>query len=204
MALGGNTNSGPLFILKPVERDSNKNKVPPHFSITEKVNGKWSLSDRQVTRVTGELFDVRIKEQEYKDEKYNTVSLFLKDGEETYLLDLRFNLPSRSLFNSIASLERFDDLAITVYQNKSGYMAFGLWQGKEMVKWKYSLQDLPTPEAVMFKGKEMHDYTSVDNFFVEVLKEISGKLGQKTKDSQPANQEPDGGQPDGSDEDVPF
>lgn len=201
MALGNSgSDTGTLFILKVVDKDKDKKKVAPHFTITKKVDGKWTLQSETVNRVSGNLSKIEIKEQEYKGEKYNTVSLYLKDGEESYLIDLRFNLPSRSLFNSLAGLEDYNDLSVTVYANKTGYTALGLWQGEKMAKWKYKLDELPTPDAVTFKGKEMHDYSKVDAFFVEVLKEIAGKLGgnQKTVKKKTAEKETP------ESEDVPF
>jgi len=205
MALGNSGgNTGTLFILKIVDKDKEKKKVAPHFSITKKVDGKWTVQPETVNRVSGNLSKIEIKEQEYKGDKYNTVSLYLRDGDESYLIDLRFNLPSRSLFNSFASLESYDNLSVTVYENKSGYTALGLWQGEKMAKWKYKLDELPVPDAVTFKGKEMHDYTKVDEFFTKVLQEIAGKLGgsQKKVATNPASEAAPA--PTGADEDVPF
>lgn len=207
MALGNNgsgKSTGPLFILKVVDKDKDKKKVPPHFSITKKVNGKYEVQSETVNRVSGNLFKIDIKEQEWKGDKYNTISIYIKDGEEAYIVDLRFNMPSRSLFNGLASLESYDGIAITVYENKTGYTSFGLWQNDKMVKWKFKLDELPQPEAVTFKGKQMHDYSKVDDFFVNILKEISGKLGGSqatTKVAPPAAGAPESG---GLDEDVPF
>lgn len=183
MALGNNSGKGstPLIVLKVVDKDKDKKKISPHFSVSRKVDGKYAVQAEQYNRVSGTLSRIDIKEQEWKGDKYNTISLYLKDSDETYLVDLRFNLPSRSLFNGLASLESYDNVSITVYENKSGYMAFGLWQGDKMVKWKYKLDELPTPDAVTFKGKEMHDYSKVDDFFTKVLQEISGKLGGSQK-----------------------
>ena len=199
---GGNT--GILYILKVVDKDKEKKKVEPHFTVTKKVDGKWTLQPETVTRVSGTLSKIVTEEKEWEGTKYNVVSLWLKDGEEAYLIDLRFNLPSRSLFNSLASLEQYTDLSVTVYANKSGYTALGLWQGDKMVKWKYKLDELPEPDKVMFKGKEMSDYTKVDDFFLAVLKEIGGKLGgSKPAASKPKTETPAGNAPQ-NDEDVPF
>lgn len=205
MALGNSgNNTGTLYILKIVDKDKDKKKVSPYFSITKKVDGKWLLQEDKVNRVSGNLSKIEIKEQEWKGDKYNTVSLYLRDGDESYLIDLRFNLPSRSLFNSFASLESYENLSVTVYENKSGYTALGLWQGDKMAKWKYKLDELPVPDAVTFKGKEMHDYSKVDEFFAKVLQEIAGKLGgsQRPVASNPASEAASAAEQ--KDEDVPF
>ena len=55
-----------------------------------------------------------------------------------------------------------------------------------------------------FKGKEMHDYTKIDDFFTKVLQEIAGKLGgnQRPVASNPASEAASGA--GAGDEDVPF
>lgn len=207
MALGNNNNgksSGPLYVLKAVDKDKDKKKVEPHFSVSKKVDGKFQVQPETVNRVSGNLFKIEVKEQEWKGDKYNTVSLYLKDQEkdEAYLIDLRLNMPSRSLFNSLASLENYTNLAVTVYENKGGYTSFGLWQDDNLVKWKYKLEELPPAEAVTFKGKQMHDYSKVDEFFVKVLREIAGKLGGSQASTKvDAKSAPSAPSPD---EDTPF
>lgn len=203
MALGSNNNksSGPLYVLKVVDKDKDKKKVPPHFSVSKKVDGKFQVQKETYNRVSGNLTRIDIKEQEWKGDKYNTVSLYLKDGEDMYLVDLRFNLPSRSLFNSLAALESYSDVAVTVYENKSGYTALGLWQGETLVKWKYKLDELPQPDGVVFKGKTQYDYSKVDEFFVKVLQEIAGKLGGSQKTVKSTEKPTEAA---GADSDTPF
>lgn len=209
MALGHtNSNTGTLFILKVVEKDEQKKKVEPYFSITKKVDGKWEKQKETVTRVSGNLKRIELEEKEWQGDKYHVVALYIEDGEETYLVDLRFNIPSRSLFNSLASLESYQNIAVSVYQNKSGYTSLGLWQDDKLAKWKYKMDELPEPAEVMFKGKKMHDYSKVDEFFLNVLKEISGKLGGSSKRAKAASQSEAAAAPaaggNGPDEDVPF
>lgn len=206
MALGNtNQSTGNLYILKFTTKDKDKKSVPAHFTVSKKgTDGKYAIVDT-VTRVSGNLYKVDVKEQDFRGDKYKTVSVYLKDGEEAYLLDFRFTLPTRSLFNSMASLDSFDNLAVTAYDGKNGYPALGLWQGDKMVKWKYKLDELPAPETVRFKGKDMNDYSKVDEFFEKELQTISAKVGgnkkpaggKKTTTPAPVTQE-------NLDEDVPF
>lgn len=207
MALGNNSNqnSGTLFILKFVTQDKDKKKVPPHFSVSEKVDGKWKVT-KEVTRVSGNLYKIDIKEAEFKGEKYNTVALYFKDGEEAYLVDFRMNLPARSVFNSLLSLDTFEDVSLTAYEGKNGYPAIGVWQGTQgnskMVRWKYKLEELPAPETVKFKGKEMNDYTAVDNFFIKELSTLGAKLGGG-KGPKPSSTAP-ASAPTEKHDDIPF
>ena len=56
MALGNKGgDTGTLFILKVVDKDKDKKKVAPHFTITKKVDGKWTLQPETVNRVSGNL-----------------------------------------------------------------------------------------------------------------------------------------------------
>lgn len=203
MALGNtNQSTGNLFILKFTTKDKDKKAVPAHFTVSKKgTDGKYGVVD-SVTRVSGNLYKVDIKEQDFRGDKYKTVALYLKDGEEAYLLDFRFTLPSRSLFNSMASLESYDNLAVTAYDGKNGYPAIGLWQGDKMVKWKYKLDELPAPETVKFKGKEMNDYTKVDEFFEKELNLIAAKLGGNKKSGKAASKPAP--ESDQNSEDIPF
>lgn len=209
MALGNNNNNNAtLFILKVVEKDEEKKKVSPFFSVSRKVDGKYQ-KESQVTRVSGNLYRIDVRNEEYQGTPYITVNLFLRDGEESYLLDLRMNIATRGLFNSIFSLENYEGLSFTVYQNNRGYTSLGLWQGETMVKWKHKIDELPQPKEVTFKGKKMHDYTEVDEFFAKELRVISDKFGgskaSKTKTSNTSTPTPLAGAPKDEVEDpTPF
>lgn len=196
MALGHqNKNStNPLIVLKFTDKDKDKKKVPPHFAVFRKnADGKYVNEGEKHTRVSGNLYRLDIKENEWQGDKYHTVAVFLKDGEEAYSLDFRFTIASRGLFNTLLSLESFDNISITTYEGKNGYPAIGVWQNDKMVKWKFKLDELPAPETVKFKGKEMNDYTKVDDFFVKELSVLAGKLGagKKTRKQTEATPAPE-------------
>lgn len=214
MALGQRNNGSDdtkLLILKPVNKNDKGEKVDPHFQVSEKIDGKWTVT-REETRVSGDLYKVEVKEQEWKENKYKTISIGLKDrdAKESYLLDLRFNMTSRNLFNMLSTLtSSFSGLSISYYLGKNGYERFSLRQGDTLVPWKYGIADLPKPEEVTFKGKVQRDYSAIDNLFEKELNELAKRLGSapKTKAVTPtttsaAVSKP--GTPAGADEDVPF
>lgn len=184
MALGKqNQNSdGKLYILRPTTKDAQKNKVDPHFSVLEKIDGAWKET-RKEGNVSGDLFKVEIKEVNLPKGKFKTITLGLRDktSNEAYLVDLRFNLTSRNLFNMLASLNNFDGLSISYYQGKNGYDRYSLRQADTLVPWKYKIEELPKPIEVIFKGETQRDYTPVDDLFEKELNTIAAKLGNKNE-----------------------
>lgn len=181
-----------LYVLKPVNKDEKKNKVEPHFEVSEKNNGKWEVT-RKETRVSGDLFKVELRESEYEGIKYKSVVLGFRDTsssvKETYLVDLRFNIASRNLFNMLASLKSFDNLSLSYYQADNGYDRFSLRQGEKLVNWKYEIKDLPKPIEATFKGQVMRDYSPVDELFEKELTALAQLLGRPAaKSATPASE----------------
>jgi hypothetical protein len=200
----GNNGSSSLIILKPVNKDENKNKVEPYFSVTRKVDGKWKTGSETFNKVSGSLSKVEVKEQEFNKVKYKTVGVYLKDGEETYLLDLRFSITTRNLFNMLATLTAFDNLSVSYYQDKNGYDRFSLRQNDAFVNWKYSAEQLPKPIEVTFKGAVQRDYTPIDEIFEKELVELNARVSSgKPAKSKPAST-PAPAASDAGDKDVPF
>ena|ERR1017187_7151060 len=220
-----NQTSGKLYILKPKTTDAEKHQISPVFQISEKnaETGKWGVTGA-VSSVSGNLTRLEIKDQEYLGEKYQTVSVYLTDPaiNEIYLLDLRLNLLSRSVINSLLNLKTFEEIKVSLYTNKkNGYPAVAVRQHGEMVDWAYKLEELPQPEEVTFKGKIQRDYSGPDAFFVEKVKELSSKLNTApktiriktaekpvTKVIKPATKtelvDPDGDLAESDDNEAPF
>jgi len=179
MALGNknNNDNSKLLILKIRTQDLDKKAIDPIFQVNEKVDGKWVSTDT-TTAVEGQLTRAEVKEGEYEGQKTYNISLYLKDTEaaETYLVDLKLNMLTRGLLNSVLNLTKFDEVKFGLYTGKNGYPNVAVRQHGEMVKWKYSLDEMPTPDEVMFKGKKMRDYSAVDEFFIEKIKELAARV----------------------------
>jgi len=180
--------SSNLYILKPISKKAGE-KIRPYFEISKSENGKWVVQDDQsINKVTGTLFKIEAYEEEYNGDKYYRTRIYLKDNDETYIVPCRMNIASRSLFNSLFSLETFEDVSIRFYQTKSGYEAFYVSQNEEKVKWKYETDELPAATEVTFKGKVIRDFTDVDKFFVEKINELNDRLsGKNTSGPVPAS-----------------
>lgn len=212
-----NNDNSKLFILKPRTQNKEKEKVEPYFEVNAKnEQGKWVEVDA-VPGVEGNLTRLDVKEGEYEGQKTYNVSVFLKDpdGSQTFLVDLKLNMLSRGLLNSILNLSKYEDVKFGLYTGKNGYPNVSVRQHGELTKWKYSLDEMPKPEEVKFKGKIQRDYSAVDEFFVTKLKEFGETLSQsnfvkspvkekvkkvEAEASQPVDPDLDGAELD----DVPF
>ncbi len=174
MALSnGSYSSGPLIFLNPRSKNKDGDKVNPHFEIA-RVNEdkKIAPTGETATKVTGDLLRPKFTEREYKGVINKHVGLYIKDGDETYSLDLTYRISTRSLFNAILSLTDPKGIEISIYESKKGYEALSLRQNDDLVAWKFDGRKGEIPEAitVKFKGKDQHDFTPVDDFFEENLK----------------------------------
>lgn len=174
-----NQNTGKLFVLKPKTQDADKKKLDtPVFEVREKnETGQWVIS-KTVSFVSGLLTRADIKENDWEGTKYFTVSLYFKDSaeDEMYLTEWRLGMLSRAVFNSLLNADLSKEVKIGLYTSKKGYPSASVRQGEDLINWKYSLDEVPAPEEVKFKGKIQRDYTETDNFFVEKLRELSARL----------------------------
>lgn len=174
-----NQSSGTLIVLKPTSKNKDGESVKPYFEISKKGPSGWEVEDNQnVSQVTGTLFKVAAIEEEWKGDKYFRIKLFLRDGNESYLIPFRLNIATRSLLNSLFSLESFENVSISYYQSKAGYDVYFVSQDDERVSWKYELSELPKPDEVSFKGKVIKDYTKLDQFYVEKTLELEAKIAK--------------------------
>lgn len=191
-----------LLFFSPRAKDANGQKVKPFFTITKLVGDKFEKLEETATEVTGSLVKIDVKDREYNGVVGKEAKLYLKDGvaNEMYVLSLSFRMDSRSLFNGLVNLQNNEPITISIYENKKGYTAYSLKQNGVRVDWKFSQDDLPQPESVVFKGKKQYDYTVVDNFYAERLQELSdflfGKKAIETPKIETAKAT--------STEDVPF
>lgn len=177
----GGLNSGPLIYLSARSQDANGNKIAPHFEIARKgEDGKITKTDETCTKVSGSLQRPRFSVREHKGIPSKHVTFYIRDNDanETYHLDCTYRISTRQLFNGVISLETPDDISINIWETRKGYEALSLRQGDKLVPWKYDSRkgEIPEPEKVKFKGKDMSDYTAVDDFFEAELKEWADRV----------------------------
>lgn len=173
-------NNGKLFVLKPKTHDIDKKKLDhPVFEVSEKnEQNKWTVTNT-VPSVSGRLSKLEIKEWDWEGEKNYTASLLIKDDEaaESYLVDFKVgNMMNRAIINSLLNINTEESIKIGLYTSKKGYPSGSVRQGENLIDWKFGFEDQPKPEEITFKGKVQRDYTEVDRFFVEKLKELAARI----------------------------
>lgn len=182
-----NKSNGLLYILKIKSKDTEGKPTDIHFQVSEKVEGKW-LATKETKNISGDLVSVDITEEEYNKEPYHAIKIRLEDVEakEQYLIDARFTMVTRSLLNSLFSLNSHKDLKIGLYkakgkEGKGEYDSVSLRQGGEKVSWKYSIAELPKIEQIVTKAKTINVYDNLNDFYIEKTKELSVKLKEWRK-----------------------
>lgn len=193
MALGSKNKgnfSGNLFILKVKTKDADSQPVSPFFQVMKKVDGKWT-EHSTVTEVSGDISKLEVKEEEFEGNPYTVVNLYLNDGEDSYLVDLRMTYLTRSLFNSLLSLTGFDNVSIGLYQTRPResdgkvFPAFALRRNDEMVRWKYQKDELPEIKQLVLNKKKVTDTSEIDDFYVKQLGELAQKIGSPAPTEAP-------------------
>src|SRR6478736_1513303 len=181
----GNNGGGKLVAFKLKTKDVEK----PYFEGKTKVGEKWEVIEDKPTNIEGNLVKVVLDTGEFDGSEYDIVNLYLQDFEgtgETYLLDLRLNFTTRSLFNSLLSLEKFDNLKISTYLTKlndqgKSYPAITLRAGDEKVPWKYSKNETPATKTVTVNKKKQTDTADLDAFYVAKLTEFAEVVNSTPK-----------------------
>lgn len=188
-----------------------KGKVgDPFFQISRKIDGSWAPDGRENV-FSGTLLSVstekRYKEDDEKDKEKIAqfgnpwvlkVEVADPDVAETYIWKTGLTIASRTAVNSLLGVNLGDEVQISIGKKKSGYDSFfvrRVTNGKpdeKTVPWTYSLDDVPKAAETTFKGKIMRDYTEVDDFYVDKIKEKFGDsrapmpVAKKTEKSEKA------------------
>lgn len=190
-----NEYSGKVFFVKTVTK-VDKKAVDPYFSFKQKVGDKYEEVNKS-TAFSGNLEKVETYEREWEGVKSTNVKITVVDGDEKYIADFAFSILSRSVFNTLLGLESYEGLKFTIYLTKPNaakggarYPQISIWQGEQLCKWKYAIEDLPPTKKVRVRGTDMMDTEEVDLFFVKALNEkFSGKNAVKADKKPSAKKE---------------
>lgn len=219
MGLGNTKNQidGKLLILKIKRKDAEGKIVKPYFQVSEKgEDGKYHVNSAKSTdTVSGDLTKVELSKFEWEGVESDVVKLFLRDGDETFLLDLRLDSLTRNLYNSLFGLENYSDVQISLYETKPNettgkvYPAVSVKQAGNRADWAYKIADLPKPDEIKDKKGNVvkRDYDELNAFFVEKLTDLVEKVGKAPKQpkskvvkTEVSSEETD----DSSDDSIPF
>ena len=159
-----------------------KDLPAPIFEVKQRdEDGKWGLLKTKdaVTYVAGDLVAIEAKENEWDGDIIRSVSVSLMDNDEIYFVTIPCTNTGRNLMNSFAALKSFDKVSISLYMSKPSkkdgktYPSACLRQDDALVKGKFSQEDLPSPEEVIFKGKTQRDFSACESFLLEQIKELT-------------------------------
>ena len=196
MAIGNknkNYDNKNAHFVNVVTKDAEDKDIKPYFSFRKKTGDKEYTEVAKDTSFSGTLAKVLTHEREYQGVKSPRVKIIFEDGDDSYILDMSYTILSRSLFNSLLSLESMEELILQIYQTKPNdkgkvYPQMSLRQGEKgvMIRWKYTREELPEIKKVKIKGKEMSDTEDVDNFFRDKLIEKFDSGASHSAPSAPA------------------
>lgn len=197
--LGGNQNNNNNLIVLKVkdsvkDEGGNDVRVPPFFQVSRRNEEKKFVVDGQETRVEGTLRNIVAEEKEWdnpkskKKEKYHVIKVTLddEDADETYLLDLRLNILTRSLLNNLLSAAKGDLVSISLYE-KDGWSRAGVRVDGELTDWKFKAEDIPKPSVIKDEDGEVvkKNYKKVDQFFLDAIEEFTNtKVPDKAEDDE--------------------
>lgn len=186
---------GKVSVIRIKSKDKEGKPLTPHlFEISdapEKDGGEWTVREKMEDRFGGDLFKVERLQKEWEGKSYDVIKLYFNDTEakETYILDGRLSSVARNLYLALAALERYDNLSISLYKsvNKKTdkiYTNISVWQSSgpgdkgSLVKGKYTFDQLPKPEVVLNKKKEVvsTDYTELDDLVKKEVDELIKKV----------------------------
>ena len=177
MAFGKESKKSDLkaYSLKIKTKDLPK----PEFVVSERQGDKFiELPEREDT-ITGTLIGLEPKETVWQGKTIKSVSATLTDGDQIYFLTIPYSNIGRGLMNSLLNLQAFTDVQIGLYQTKpkteggKTYPAVSVRQADQIVRWKYENKDLPPPEEIKFKGEIMRDWSKMEAFMADKLKEFN-------------------------------
>ena len=163
--------------IKDQKTQKDINLMPSGFQIKEKnSDGKWDNLPGIEYQVSGDLYKIVLDKGEYNGSEYDIIKLFMVDNDvkESYVLDMRMGIASRSIFNSIINLEDYNDISISFYKKEvdgKAYSNVAVRQKETLIKGKFLNKDLPEVEIVKNSKGEIvkRDYKEIDNFYLNHL-----------------------------------
>lgn len=143
---------------------------------------------------------IKIVQDSYDHEgkKIESIKIYLAEWDDVLVLNTWFNNISRTILNSLASVESYGYLKILLYISKESYKSVYITDDWEQLKWKYPIEELK-PKVVTMEKKnweKIADTTELDDFFKSVILDINQKLSPKEEKEQVSNWN--------NDEDLPF
>ena len=199
-------------VTKEKGEDGKEKDVKPYFSFRQKTGEVYNEVQKN-NAFSGAISKVSTYERDGTAGKTPRVRIIVEDGDDVYFLDFGYTILSRSVFNSLLSLETLEDIAFQIYQTKPNdkgemFPQISIRQGEgrdNMVRWKFNKDDLPEVKKVRINGKMQSDTEAIDLFFRDKINAKFSNFASSTKpktSTRPAAAPVTEDSP--SDSDVPF
>jgi len=188
--------------------------TPNLFEISEKVDDKWIARPQMESAISGNLTKIELGEKEWEEQKYKVFKFYLDDPttKERILLDTRSTMVTRNIFNAFLNLKSFENISLSLYKkpakDKKEYTNIAVRQNDELIRGKYDIKDIPQAEEIKnSKGVVIsRDFQEVDQWYTDKLADLAKIVNSRKKitatDSVIA--EPETGEPQSGDQEVPF
>lgn len=191
--MGFSNNAGENMTFVKLRSPKKGETTPPVFVIKGKgEDGKWEDKETH-NSFSGYLMDIETKDFEFQGNPGTTLITKWKDNSgATFQIEQNFKIGiSRSLINSLAGIDNFGEIAMSLYTNKKGYASIWVKNDGQDVNWHTKVEDLPKPEPLKNKKGEIISYDDSDatEFYLGLVKLIKQKVD-------------DGGLPVGNEERV--
>lgn len=176
-----------LVIVRDYTKEDKK-PCKPYFTFTQKDGDNWVVKAKS-DRFSGKFVSLKVKDRydvtkpkqkelatKYGNSKVGVLTLEDEEAKQTYRWEFNFRLATRAMMNRIFSLENPRDIEVSVWSVEEGgiiYDKISLRQGGELVKYKYSKEEVPSPRDVRVNGKVEKDYEELNNFYIEKIGEFS-------------------------------
>jgi hypothetical protein len=194
MAQGTSEQGGTFFYVKPKHLKPGENEYPC-MELIQKKGENYEVVNT-VNFLTGHITEIsKVDKMIEKYGRFRGVKFTLSDLElnEKYVFDLPYSGPSREMLNRLATLSSFKDmLKISFYRGDKGYAGTSVKvftsSGEQKLEIKYGYKEHiePRMKKVMFQGKELNDYTKVDDMFDALIDTVLSKFEVATS-KQPSN-----------------
>ena len=176
-----NTESKPLFIIEPREKDAAGEKVDPFFKVRKLENNTATECENQ-KGVSATFRGIKVRSKTIPAAKgkpeinYEEIVVKLSDETANYNMSLRFRMDTRSLINSLLSAKVGETVTIEIYKSRGGYLSYSVKNGKdERIDWKFAKEEIPERDPVMVRGEvKSYDYTAIDDFFKNAIESTFG------------------------------
>lgn len=172
MAFGQRQNNNNFYYLtiKGVKKEAERTYI-------EVYDGSTKMKS-ECEFVKGNLYKIEFSDKAYEGVGYRAVELYLKDGNDVYILrssGSKFSNHMRTLLNKLLTLTNFNNIEIGVFGKKDDYKNIYIKSNDQKVDFMFSKEEtsILVEEIKDKKGNTIQrDYSDLDGMLENKVKEI--------------------------------